>query len=140
MEGEIQVLMDIQSRTDIELLLTTFYEKVKKDDTIGFIFNDVAKVNWEHHIPIICDFWETLLLDTSSYTKNAMQVHYTLNRKIPLEEKHFQRWLQLFSETVDDLFSGAIAGQAKSKARSIASLMQFKINQQNNDLNITSNI
>lgn len=132
--------MDIQSRSDIELLLNSFYEKVRKDDTIGFIFNDIARVNWEHHIPIICDFWETLLLDASSYSKNAMQVHYTLNRKIPLEEKHFQRWLQLFSETVDELFSGNIATQAKSKARSIASLMQFKINQHNNDLNITKNI
>ena len=132
--------MDIQSRTDIELLLNTFYEKVKKDDTIGFIFNDIAKVNWEHHIPVICDFWETLLLDASSYTKNAMQVHYSLNRIVPLEEKHFQRWLQLFSETVDELFNGDIAVQAKSKARSIASLMQFKINQQNNDLTIKKNI
>ena len=132
--------MDIQSRSDIELLLNTFYEKVKKDDTIGFIFNDIAKVNWEHHIPIICDFWETLLLDATSYTKNAMQVHYALNRIVPLEEKHFHRWLQLFSETVDELFSGDIAVQAKSKAKSIASLMQFKINQQNNDLTIKKNI
>lgn len=131
--------MDIQSRSDIELLLNSFYEKVRKDDTIGFIFNDIAKVNWEHHIPIICDFWETLLLGASSYTKNAMQVHYTLNRIVPLEEKHFQRWLQLFSETVDDLFSGDIAIQAKSKARSIASLMQFKIKQENNGFNITGN-
>ena len=131
--------MDIQSRADIELLLNTFYEKVRKDDTIGFIFNDIAKVNWEHHIPIICDFWETLLLGASSYTKNAMQVHYSLNRIVPLEEKHFQRWLQLFSETVDDLFSGNMAMQAKTKARSIASLMQFKMNQENKGLNLTEN-
>ena len=61
--------MDIQSRKDIELLMTTFYEKVKNDDTIGFIFNDIARVNWEHHIPIICDFWETLLLNAASYKK-----------------------------------------------------------------------
>ena len=100
--------MDISSRKDIELLMNTFYDKVKKDDTIGHIFNDIAKVNWEHHIPIICDFWETLLLDAASYRKNAMEVHFTLNRKIPLEEKHFQGWLQLFSETVDELFTAAI--------------------------------
>jgi len=129
--------MDIQSRNDIELLMNTFYEKVKKDDTIGFIFNDIAKVNWEYHLPIICDFWETLLLDAASYSKNAMAVHYTLNRKIPLEEKHFQRWLQLFSETVDDLFTGDIATMAKTKAKSIAALMQFKMKQENSSLNIT---
>lgn len=129
--------MDIQSRTDIELLMTAFYEKVKKDDTIGFIFNDIAKVNWEHHIPIITDFWETLLLDAASYSKNAMAVHYTLNRKVPLEEKHFQRWLQLFDETVNELFSGNVAALAKKKAKSIASLMQFKMKQERNDINIT---
>jgi hemoglobin len=126
--------MDIESRMDIELLMDTFYEKVKKDDTIGYIFNDIAKVNWEHHLPIICDFWETLLLNASSYSKNAMAVHYNLNRKVPLEEKHFQRWLQLFFETVDDLFTGDIATMAKKRAKSIASLMQFKMKQENTGL------
>ena len=129
--------MDIQSRTDIELLMAAFYEKVKKDDTIGFIFNDIAKVNREHHLPIICDFWETLLLDSNSYSKNAMAVHYTLNRKFPLEEKHFQRWLQLFFETVDELFAGDIATMAKKKARSIAVLIQFKMKQENSGPHIT---
>jgi hemoglobin len=129
--------MDIQSRIDIELLMAAFYEKVKKDYTIGYIFNDIAKVNWDHHLPIICDFWETLLLDATSYSKNAMAVHYTLNRKVPLEEKHFQRWLQLFFETIDDLFTGDIATMAKTKAKSIASLMQFKMKQENSGLNIT---
>jgi len=128
--------MDIQSRSDIELLMATFYEKVRKDDTIGYIFNDIAKINWEHHIPVICDFWETLLLNAVSYSKNAMAVHYALNRKIQLEEKHFQRWLQLFFDTVDDLFSGNTATMAKKKAKSIASLMQYKMTQENNGLNI----
>lgn len=127
--------MDIQSRMDIELLMTEFYEKVKKDDTIGYIFNEIARVNWGHHIPIICDFWETLLLDATSYKNNAMAVHYALNRKEPLEERHFQRWLQLFSETVDDLFSGKVADMAKKKAKSIASLMQFKMKQESQGLN-----
>ncbi len=128
--------MDIQSRRDIELLINTFYIKVRKDDTIGFIFNDIAKVNWELHLPIMFDFWETLLLDAASYSKNAMEVHYTLNRRFPLEEKHFQRWLQLFSETVDQLFSGNIATMAKTKAKSIAALMQFKMKEENTGFHI----
>ena len=131
MERQIQLLMDIQSRKDIELLMTTFYEKVKNDDTIGFIFNDIARVNWEHHIPIICDFWETLLLNAASYKKNAMEVHYILNRKVPFQEKHFEQWLKLFFETVDQLFSGKTASMAKTKAKSIAALMQFKMKQEN---------
>ena len=132
--------MEIQTRMDIELLLATFYEKVKKDDIIGYIFNDIAKVNWEHHIPIICDFWETLLLGATSYSKNAMQVHYVLNRKVPLEEKHFQRWLQLFNETVDDLFTGDIAVMAKTKAKSIAALMQFKMKQEKDGFTLNGDL
>ncbi len=128
--------MDIQSRKDIELLINSFYEKVKKDDTIGFIFNGIARVNWEQHLPIMFDFWETILLDAASYRKNVMEVHYTLNRKISLEEKHFQRWLQLFFETVDELFTGNIATMAKTKAKSIAGLMQYKMKQENIGLNI----
>lgn len=139
MERQIQLLMDIQSREEIKLLINSFYNKVKKDDTIGFIFNDIAKINWEQHLPVMYDFWETLLLDAASYRKNAMEVHYTLNRKSPLGETHFNRWLQLFSETVDELFSGEIATMAKTKARSIASLMQFKMKQDNDGLTITGN-
>jgi len=119
--------MDIISRKDIELLMEKFYDKVKKDDTIGPVFNDVAKVNWAHHIPIICDFWETLLLDSASYRRNLMEVHINLNRKIPLEDRHFHVWLKLFTDTVDEYFAGEKAGQAKKKAESIAALMQFKI-------------
>ena len=131
--------MDIQSRKDIELLMTAFYEKVKNDDTIGFIFNDIARVNWEHHIPIICNFWETLLLDATSYRKNAMEVHYILNRKVPFQEKHFEQWLILFFETVDQLFSGKIATMAKTKAKSIAALMQLKMKQETEGLNSFKN-
>ncbi|HET9434878.1 MAG TPA: group III truncated hemoglobin [Chitinophagaceae bacterium] len=119
--------MDISSRKDIELLMEKFYDKVKKDNTIGPVFTDVAKVNWAHHIPIICDFWETLLLDAASYRKNVMEVHFNLNRKTPLKERHFQVWLKLFLETVDEYFAGEKAELAKKKAQSIAALMQIKI-------------
>ncbi len=130
--------MDIQSRQDIEILVKNFYDKVIKDESIGFIFNDIAKVNWEQHLPVMYDFWETLLLDAASYRKNAMEVHYVLNRKFPLEEKHFVRWLQLFSETVDELFSGEKATQAKKKAKSIADLMLYKMKQEDSGLDITN--
>lgn len=130
--------MDIQSRKDIEILVKSFYDKVIKDESIGFIFTDIAKVNWVQHLPVMYDFWETLLLDAASYRKNAMEVHYVLNRKFPLEEKHFSRWLQLFSETVNELFSGEKATQAKKKAKSIADLILYKMKQEDNGLDITN--
>jgi hemoglobin len=118
---------DISSRADIEKLVLQFYEAVKADKTIGFIFTDVVHMNWEKHIPVIVDFWETILLDNPVYTKNAMEVHYDLNKKFPLQKEHFTSWVYLFTTTVDDLFEGKIADLAKARAKSIAAIMLFKM-------------
>jgi hemoglobin len=118
---------DISSRTDIEKIVLQFYEAVKADETIAFIFTAVVKMNWEKHIPVIVDFWETILLDNPVYTKNAMEVHYDLNNKIPLQKAHFDSWVHLFITTVDDLFEGKIAALAKTRAKSIAGVMLFKM-------------
>jgi hemoglobin len=123
---------DIKNREDITLFITSFYDKVRQNKEIGFIFNEVVQMNWEKHIPIIVDFWETILLDNPVYKKNAMEVHYELNKKVPLNKIHFETWLSLFNSTVDELFEGKIATLAKTRARSIANLMQFKINDINN--------
>jgi len=123
---------DIQTRTDIETLIARFYEKVKLDATIGFIFTDMVKINWEHHIPLIVDFWETILLDNPVYKKNAMEVHYDLNKKIPLQREHFESWLYIFFSTVDELYAGKIASLAKTRAKSIADVMLFKMDSSNN--------
>ena len=124
---------DINNRNDIQNLLIHFYEKVKRDPDIGFIFTDVANVNWETHIPIIVDFWETILLDNMVYKKNAMAIHYELNKKIPLQKKFFETWLSLFTATVDELYEGKIANLAKARAKSIAGTMQFKMEEINNN-------
>jgi hemoglobin len=118
---------DISSRADIEKLIVLFYDKVKKDTTIGFIFTDVVPINWEHHIPVIVDFWETILLDNPVYKKNAMEVHYDLNKKLPLKKEHFESWLNLFFTTLDELFEGKITTLAKTRAKSIADVMLFKM-------------
>jgi hemoglobin len=128
--------MDITTRGDVELLVKSFYDKVTKDETIGPIFNVVAKVDWSKHLPVMFDFWETMLLDAALYKRNAMDVHYQLNRHYPFRDEHFARWLQLFFETVDDLFSGPVADMAKKKAKSIAGLMQFKMKQDESGLAI----
>lgn len=128
--------MDINTRNDIELLINFFYDKVKQDETIGFIFNNVMKVNWEQHLPVMYDFWETILLDAASYQRNTMAIHFDINRKIKLEEKHFNRWLELFTSTVTELYQGEIAELAKKRAKSIAEVMQFKMKQENDGFTI----
>src|SRR5688572_11395863 len=118
---------DIENRGDIEVLIHSFYDKVRKDEVIGYIFNDVAKVNWEHHTPIICDFWENILFQTGAYKGNPMVTHVNLHALSPLTSTHFDRWKKLFIETIDDHFEGENAELAKQRAISIATMMQIKI-------------
>jgi hemoglobin len=123
--------MDISSRKDVELLVTSFYERVTKDDTIGFIFTDIMKVDWDKHLPKMYDFWETILLGASKYYGNTMGVHFDVNRKVKLEAKHFDKWIELFFSTIDSLFAGPVAETAKKRAKSVADLMVFKMDQEN---------
>lgn len=107
---------DITSSEDIKSLVDGFYEKVKADDVIGFIFNDVAQVDWPKHLPKMYAFWEFLLLGKDTYQGNPMEVHKKLHSIIPLTEEHFTRWLQLFHETVDENFEGLVAEDAKNRS------------------------
>ena len=128
--------MDINNRQDIEKLTSFFYDRVRKDELLGPIFNDIMKVNWDHHIPIINDFWETLLFGTGNYTRNAMGVHFEINKKVKLEATHFERWLNLFFKTADELFNGSNTEVIKNKAKSIAGLMLFNMNKENDGLTV----
>ena len=123
---------DIETREDIELLVTQFYEKVKKDPVIGYIFNDLARVNWEKHLPVMFDFWENTLFFTGTYSGNPMKSHQRLHQLYTLNEKHFAQWVQLFSATVDELFKGEKAELAKQRAISISTVMRIKITQDYN--------
>ena len=120
---------DIANRQDIELLINTFYDKVKADATIGFIFNDIAKVDWPAHLPTMYNFWESVIFYTAIYRGNPMELHKQLNTKVPLTTEHFTQWLHLFATTVDDLFIGEKAELAKQRAQSIATMIQVKIAQ-----------
>jgi hemoglobin len=75
---------DIKTRADIEKFIVNFYEIVKADKTIGFIFTELVQMNWEKHIPLIVDFWETILLDNPVYKNNAMDAHFILNKSLVL--------------------------------------------------------
>jgi hemoglobin len=121
---------DITTRMDIELLVTTFYDKVKTDPVIGHLFTTIFKVNWERHLPVMYDFWENTLFYTGSYTGNPMESHRRLHRIFPLKEEYFKQWVTLFTGTVDELFEGEKALLAKQRAFSIATIMKIKILQQ----------
>ena len=118
---------DITTRNDVETLVNTFYEKVKRNPVLGYIFTDVAKVDWVHHLPRMYSFWSSILLGEQSYQGNPMIKHIELSRLTALTDTEFSEWLQLFHETLDELFEGENVAEAKVRADNIARLMLFKI-------------
>lgn len=118
---------DIATREDIDLWMRRFYENALADDLIGYIFTDAARLDLEKHLPVIGDFWETMLLGGSvyqSHRRNPLQIHAALHEKTPLAPKHFRRWLELFRATTDRMFAGERAEFAKLRAEAIANRFQ----------------
>jgi hemoglobin len=117
---------DIALPADIRLLIDTFYSKVRADTVIGYIFNDVVHVNWTEHLPKMYAFWEFMLLGADVFQGNPIEKHYEVHRIEPLKVQHFDQWVLIFQETVDELFEGAKADEAKFRAYSISETWKRK--------------
>ena len=111
---------DIRDRADCERLVRAFYGRALTDPLIGYLFTDVAHLDLEEHVPQITDFWETILLGARSYGGGAFAPHVSLHRKSPLRDGHFERWLVLWHQTVDELFAGPVADLAEAHADRVA--------------------
>ncbi len=121
------MLTDIKSRKDIEFLLTKFYERAFADDVIGYIFTEVTHLDLDAHLHVIANFWEDLLLGSNNYNGNPVKVHQQLDKLSQLNEQQFNRWLLLWAITVDELFNGPVADEAKQRAGTIARVMLAKV-------------
>lgn len=117
-------MSDISNRGDIEFLIRAFYEKVTKDEVLGPHF---SHVNWSSHLPVMFDFWESVLFFTGNYSGNPMQVHKALHSRMPIGAIHFSRWKELFIQTVKENFEGEKAELAIARAESIAYLMEDRL-------------
>ena len=104
----------------MEVTVADFYRRTFADPLIGPIFTDIAKMDLDHHLPIMCDFWETVLFRAGKYKRNAFHLHVALNEKFPLAEEHFDRWLEIWVANVDEKWAGEKAQLAKTQARRIA--------------------
>lgn len=113
-------MKDIKTREDVRVLVDSFYEKVKEDELLAPVF---GHVDWLHHLPVMYDFWSSILLGDMSYTGAPFPKHMGL----PITQEHFTHWLKIFVENVDTQFTGSVAEEAKSRANSIANLFQFKL-------------
>lgn len=120
-------MKDIQNREDLAMLMSKFYSKLLKDNTINYIFTDIAKINLEEHLPIITDFWNLSLFGKGDYKNNVLKLHTDLNQKSNLTPEHFKTWLNTFNLTVDENFSGENSERIKTKALSISTVMQIKM-------------
>lgn len=118
---------DIENRIDIELLVNSFYKKVVADSELGYIFQEIAKVNWTTHLPVMYDFWENMILFTGTYEGNPMNLHKHLTHLAPLNELHFNQWNKLFINTVDELFEGQKADIARQRTISISNIVSQKV-------------
>ena len=83
------------------------------DETIGYIFTEVAKLDLEKHLPMLTNFWNNALFHTGGYKNNVAQIHKDLNDKETLTPAHFKRWLFLLEETIDENYKGEFAEKMK---------------------------
>lgn len=115
---------DLDSPEKIARLIDAFYARVLADPRLAPIFIDVAAIDLEQHLPHIRAYWEKLLLGGQDYHRHTMNIHRDLNDRHPLLAADFARWLQLFCDSVDELYAGEKASRAKQIAAHIAANME----------------
>lgn len=116
-------LRDIETLEDVKTLVDAFYAKVNRDELLAPIFNETANVDWAQHLPKMYRFWESMLFGTGNYQGAPFPKHAVL----PVEQTHFERWLALFVETLDENFSGEKSEEAKNRAVSIADTFALRM-------------
>lgn len=117
-------MADITSRIDIELMVNTFYGAVRQDEFLSPIFNGAIGDHWDAHLETMYNFWQTVLLHQFAYKGSPFAPH----RKLPIHQDHFDRWLALFSTSMDKNFEGKVAEEAKWRAGKMAEMFMYKLN------------
>jgi hemoglobin len=124
---------DIQNREDVFLLVSEFYKKVRIDSVLGPFFNTVIS-DWDVHIQRLTTFWESSLFLKTRYIGNPLQAHIKVDKdnKNSITELHFGLWLNLWYQTIDELFEGDYAENAKRRARKMGTFLYLNIFQSRN--------
>ena len=119
----MDTVKDILTLEEIKLLVDAFYDKVRQDELLAPIFNERIQDRWPQHLEKMYAFWQTVLLHQQAYQGSPFPPHAQLS----INRQHFEKWLELFTSTVDSLFAGEKAGEAKWRARKMAEMFQSKI-------------
>jgi hemoglobin len=118
---------DLEDPQEIAEMVRRFYADVAQDELLGPMFNDVARVDWAEHLPKLTAFWCRALLSMPGYEGNPYRAHLDVHAQRPFTAAHFQRWLDLFHETLDGGWSGPKVAQAKALARKVAAVHSKQI-------------
>ena len=124
---------ELSSPDDVVRLVDTFYRRVRADEILGPIFDDVARVDWDRHLPTMYAFWQSVLFGTPGFKGNPLAVHRDLARRTALTAVEFGRWIEIFHASIDALFTGPMADEARQRAVRIASVMQHHLAQDAQD-------
>ncbi len=119
---------DIKNRDDVYLLVSSFYLKVRKEEALGPFFNDVIK-DWDEHLENLTTFWESSLFLKTRYYGNPLEAHVKVDKdnNHSITEMHFGIWLNLWLQTIDELFAGDYAENAKRRARKMGTFLYMEI-------------
>jgi hemoglobin len=116
----IEPSSDLDSPVEVAEMVRRFYQDVAQDDLLGPLFNDVAQVDWSDHLPKLTAFWSRALLGIEGYQGNPFRSHSEIHARSPFTVAHFERWLQLFHETVELGWVGPNATRALELAHNVA--------------------
>jgi hemoglobin len=114
-------MTDISTAFDIDRLVNMFYDRLLSHPEMAPFFENL---DLEHHLPKIKQFWRFALLNEAGYTTNVFDRH----KHLQATQKHFEIWVTLFCETIDQLFQGEVAEDAKMRARSLGFTFASKMN------------
>lgn len=119
---------EIHSREDIELLVHSFYKKIRKDLEIGPFFNTVI-TDWDEHLDKLSDFWESTLFGTRKYFGNPLQAHIEIDEKFKgaVTPNLFGIWLNFWLQTIDEYFVGENASILKNRAPKMGTVLMVNI-------------
>lgn len=118
---EEKTIHDITNMEDIEVMVNSFYDKIKNDELLGPVFNEKIK-DWSKHLPLMYSFWGSMLLATRTYSGNAYDKH----AQLPIDAFHFERWIDIFINNIDENFAGKVADLAKFFAKNVSSNFQAR--------------
>lgn len=120
--------LQLQSREEIAMLVSRFYEKVRRHTVLGPIFNGII-TDWEAHLVTLTDFWEAQLLLRRTYLGNPVAVHQEVDAKMEhtITPEHFGLWMNLWFETLDEGFEGETAWIAKNRAQKMSTMLYMKM-------------